>query len=311
MQGAGFSCFRRGGPGRLVVIARKVRFKPIDAVIIFLCVVFGVYLYYRIRYGLEYKSDWSEIPQFLFRRDASTGRMAPNYLVQGLVMTLKLSIWAVVAGAIMGIVMGLFRAGKNLFLRMIAGAYVELVRNLPPLVLIFIFYFFVVDQFIPLLGVEEFIRSRSPGTKAMISLFFAPEALFTQFISGVAAIAFLEGAYITEIIRAGIESIDRGQREAACSLGLSWMDQMRFVIMPQAIKRTLPPLANEFINAIKHSAIASVVSIQELTFMGRQVVEATHQIFETWIAIALMYLTLTLSVSLLVARLEKKMGQSD
>ena len=310
MAGAGFSCVRRGGRGRLV-IARKVRFKPIDAVIISLCVAFGVYVYYRIRYGLEYNADWSEIPQFLFRRDASTGRMAPNYLAQGLATTLKLSIWAVVAGAIMGIVMGLFRAGKNLFLRMIAGAYVELVRNLPPLVLIFIFYFFVVDQFLPLLGVEEFIRSRSPGAKAMISLFFAPEALFNQFISGVAAIAFLEGAYITEIVRAGIESIDRGQREAAASLGLSRMDQLRFVIMPQAIKRTLPPLANEFINAIKHSAIASVVSIQELTFMGRQVVEATHQIFETWIAIALMYLTLTLSVSLLVARLEKRMGQSD
>jgi len=293
------------------LIARRVRFKPVDAVIILFCVAFGAFVYYRIRYGLEYQSDWSEIPQFLFRRDPVTGRFVPNYLMQGLMTTLKLSIWAVVLGTIVGVIMGLFRAGKNLFLRMIAGAYVELIRNLPPLILIFIFYFFLVDQFIPLLGVEEFIRSRSETSKAIISLLFAREALFNQFISGVAAIAFLEGAYITEIIRAGIESIEPGQREAAASLGLSRLDQMRFVILPQAVKRVLPPLANEFINTIKHSAIASVVSIQELTFMGRQVVEATHQIFETWIAIALMYLSLTLSLSLLVSRLEKRMSQRD
>jgi polar amino acid transport system permease protein len=167
------------------------------------------------------------------------------------------------------------------------------------------------DQIMPLLGLEEFIRSRSDSTKAILAIFFAKESLFIQFISGVFTIAFFEGAYITEIIRAGIESVERGQREAAYSLGLSWFDQMRFIIMPQAIKRVLPPLANEFINTIKYSSLASVVSIQELTFMGRQVIVATRYIFETWITVALMYLTLTLSLSLVVGRLEKKMGQSD
>jgi polar amino acid transport system permease protein len=124
-------------------------------------------------------------------------------------------------------------------------------------------------------------------------------------------LAFFEGAYIAEIIRGGIDSIERGQREAAYSLGLSWVDEMRFVVMPQVIKRVLPTLANEFINTIKYSAIASVVSIQELTFMGRQVVVATRHIFETWITVAVMYMTLTLTLSLGTSWLEKRLQRSD
>jgi len=293
------------------LIAKKTRFRPIDFVIIALCVALGVYVYFRIKYGLEYRGDWSVIPRFLFRRDTETGRVVPNFLIEGLVTTLKLSVWATILATILGVITGLFRTGKNLFLRMVGRTYVELIRNLPPLVLIFIFYFFVADQIMALLGLEEFIRSRSDSTKAILAVFFAKESLFIQFISGVFTIAFFEGAYITEIIRAGIESVERGQREAAYSLGLSWFDQMRFIIMPQAIKRVLPPLANEFINTVKYSSLASVVSIQELTFMGRQVIVATRYIFETWITVALMYLTLTLSLSLLVGRLEKRMRQSD
>jgi len=293
------------------LIAKRVRFRPIDAVIIVLVIALGVYVYWRIAYGLEYKGDWSVIPRFLVRRDAETGRPVANFLLIGLITTLKLSIWACLLATIAGFVMGLFRTSKNLFLRLVGRTYVELIRNLPPLVLIYIFYFFVVDQIMPLLGVEAFIRSRPENVKAILAVLFAQESLFVQFVSGVITIAFFEGAYITEIVRAGIESIERGQSEAAYSLGLSWFDKMRFIIMPQAIRRVLPPLANEFINTIKYSSLASVVSIQELTYMGKQVQVATRFIFEPWITVALMYLILTLSLSLGVSRLEKRMSRSD
>lgn len=289
------------------MIARKAKFRTIDFVILILCIALGVYVYYRIKFGLEYKGDWSAIPQFLIHQDSETGRWVPNYLLQGLITTLKLSVWATLLAIVAGFVAGLFRTSSNLFLRMIARTYVELIRNLPPLVLIFIFYFFVVDQLMLLIGAEEFIRSQSEKTLAIIAIFFAEQSLFVQFISGVVTVAFFEGAYITEIIRAGIESIERGQNEAAHALGLSWADKMRFVIMPQAIKRVLPPLANEFINTIKYSAITSVVSIQELTFMGRQVVVATRNIFETWITVSVLYMVLTFTLSLFTGRLEKKM----
>jgi polar amino acid transport system permease protein len=293
------------------LIAKRVRFRPIDAVIIVLVIALGAYVYWRIAYGLEYKGDWSVIPRFLVRRDAETGRPVANFLLIGLITTLKLSIWACLLATIAGFVMGLFRTSKNLFLRLVGRTYVELIRNLPPLVLIYIFYFFVVDQIMPLLGVEAFIRSRPENVKAILAVLFAQESLFVQFVSGVITIAFFEGAYITEIVRAGIESIERGQSEAAYSLGLSWFDKMRFIILPQAIRRVLPPLANEFINTIKYSSLASVVSIQELTYMGKQVQVATRFIFEPWITVALMYLILTLSLSLAVSRLEKRMSRSD
>jgi len=293
------------------LIARKARFRALDFVILLLCIALGVYVYYRIKYGLKYKGDWSVIPQYLIRRDSETGHWVPNFLLQGLFTTIRLSIWATLLAIVAGVIAGLFRTSSDLFLRMVGRTYVELIRNLPPLVLIFIFYFFVVDQIMPLLGIEEFIRSRSENTTAILAIFFAEPPLFVQFISGVVTIAFFEGAYITEIIRSGIESIERGQREAAYSLGLSWADEMRFVVMPQALRRVLPPLANEFINTIKYSAITSVISIQELTFMGRQVVVATRYLFETWITVSAMYMVLTLSLSLLTGRLEKKMRQSD
>jgi len=293
------------------LIAKRVRFRPIDVVIIVLVIALGVYVYWRIAYGLEYRGDWSVIPRFLVRRDAETGRPVANFLLIGLITTLKLSIWAALLATIAGFIMGIFRTSKNLFLQLVGRTYVELIRNLPPLVLIYIFYFFVVDQIMPLLGVEAFIRTRPENVKAVLAILFAQESLFVQFISGVFTIAFFEGAYITEIVRAGIESVERGQTEAAYSLGLSWFDKMRFIIMPQAIRRVLPPLANEFINTIKYSSLASVVSIQELTYMGKQVQVATRFIFEPWITVAVMYLTLTLSLSLGVSRLEKRMSRSD
>jgi polar amino acid transport system permease protein len=140
---------------------------------------------------------------------------------------------------------------------------------------------------------------------------FAPVSLFTQFISAVVTIGVFEGAYITEIIRAGIQSIERGQREAAYALGLSWGDQMRFVVLPQALKRILPALAGQFVSTVKDSAIVAAISIQELTYQGMQLAVSTHFVFEVWIMVALFYLGLNLILSLGVSRLEKRLKRSD
>jgi len=182
-----------------------------DAVILVLIAAFFGYIYYRVKYGLEYKTDWSVIPQFLIHRDPDTGSFAANYLLDGFVSTIKLSIWAALFASLVGLLMGVFRTSKILLLRMIGRTYVELIRNVPPLVLIFIFYYFFVDQIMPLLGVDEFIQNQSETGKNIISFLFAEEELFTQFISGVVTVAFFEGAYFTEIIRSGIDSIERGQ----------------------------------------------------------------------------------------------------
>jgi polar amino acid transport system permease protein len=194
---------------------------------------------------------------------------------------------------------------------MVGRTYVEMVRNLPPLVLIYIFYFFVADQIMALFGVDEFVRGLSEGGKSVLSFLFADAPIFVPFLAGVLTLAFFVGAYITEIVRAGIESVETGQRQAAYSLGLSWLDEMRFIILPQAIKVVVPALANEYINVVKYSSIMSVVSIQELTYMGTQVNLLQSELFAVWLTVAAIYLVLTFSLSLVAGRLEVRMARSN
>lgn len=283
---------------------QKARIKSLDVVILLLIAAAAVYVVHRIRTGLHYQWNWAVIGQYLFYFDESTRRWVPNLLMQGLFTTIRLSIWGTLLATLIGAVLGIFRTSGSLFKRLVGRTYVELIRNLPPLVLIFIFYFFVSDQIMPALGVDAFVRSRSPGTQTVLTVLFAPPAQFNAFLSAVITLALFEGAYITEIVRAGIQSIERGQWEAGYALGLSWRYQMSDVILPQAVQRILPPLAGQFISAIKDSAIVSVISIQELTFQGMELMSATYLTFEIWITVTGLYLLLTLSLSLAVGRLE-------
>ncbi|MGD2186185.1 MAG: amino acid ABC transporter permease, partial [Desulfobacterales bacterium] len=244
---------------------------------------FGFYIFHKVSAGLSYKWNWGGIPQYFFRYDSATSSWVPNILVEGFLTTIRLSIWATVLATFIGIGMGLFRISQSLFKRLVGGTYVELIRNLPPLVLIFIFYFFVSNQILPIFGVEEFIRTRGEKTLALMTFLFAKPSLFTAFISALLTLSIFEGAYITEIVRGGIQSIEKGQWEAADALGLSKWQRMRFVILPQAIQRILPPLGGQFISTIKDSAIVSVISIQELTFQGMELMSTTYYTFEIWI----------------------------
>lgn len=212
-----------------------------------------------------------------------------------------------ILAAVIGAWMGFMRTSTRLFNRLVGSSYVEVIRNLPPLVLVFIFYFFVSDQIMPLLGIDEAVRNGSQASKDIVSFFFTKPELLTQFLSGVFTIALFQGAYITEIVRGGIQSIDEGQWEASRALGLTRWKQMRLVILPQAIRIMLPPLASEFINTIKYSSIVSVISIQELTFQGLQVMASTQVTIEVWLTITAMYLILCLFLSVLVSMLEKKL----
>ena len=288
----------------------KSKITIIDIVLGALILAAGICVVYKVSVGLNYRWNWGAIPQFFFRYDPQAGIWVPNILMEGFLTTIRLSVWATLLATLIGIVMGMFRISRSLFKRLVGGTYVELTRNLPPLVLIFIFYFFVSNQILPALGVEEFIRNRDENTQTLMTLLFAPPPLFTAFISALITLSIFEGAYITEIVRAGIQSIEKGQWEAADSLGLSKWQRMRLIILPQTVQRILPPLAGQFISTIKDSAIVSVISIQELTFQGMELMATTYFTFEIWITITAMYLILTLSCSLGVAKLESHIRKS-
>ncbi len=283
---------------------RRPNITLLDAVLLLLVGGAVFYIGWRLRTGLNYTWNWGKLPQFLFRYDAGQERWVPNLIMQGFFTTIRLSIWATLLALILGTVMGFCRTGATLFKRLIGGTYVELIRNLPPLVLVFIFYFFVSDQIMPVLGVDEFVRSLPENAQAVLTFIAAPPRHFPAFLSAVFTLAIFEGAYITEIIRAGIQSVERGQWEASSALGLNWRQQMRHIILPQAVQRILPALAGQFISVIKDSSIVSVISVQELTFQGMELVASTYMTFEIWITVTALYLVLTLSCSLAVERLE-------
>jgi len=283
---------------------KKIRLTLLDGVLAVLLAAAAAYFAYRVRVGLHYRWNWAAIPQYLFRHDAAADRWVPNLLMQGLLTTVRLSVWATLLATFLGTLMGFFRISSSLFKRLVGRTYVELIRNTPPLVLIFIFYFFVSDQIMPILGVGDFVRALPPSAGQVLSLLAAPPPLFTAFLSALITLALFEASFITEIVRAGIQSIEKGQWEASYALGLSWWQQMRWVILPQAVQRILPPLAGQFISTIKDSAIVSVISIQELTFQGLELMSATYLTFECWITITVLYLVLALSLSLAVERIE-------
>lgn len=280
------------------------RISVIDIVLGLMLAVTAAYVFYRLSSGLQYHWHWERIPQYLLRYDTAEKRWVLNSLSLGFLNTIRLSVWGTILAAIIGLCMGLARISLRPFRRMVGGAYVELIRNTPPLVLIFIFYFFVSDQVMPLLGIQVLAEAAPPSIQKGLTLLLAPPSTLPAFLSALITLSLFEGAYITEIIRAGIQSIETGQWEASAALGLSRRQQLIHVVGPQAVRRILPPLSGQFISTIKDSAIVSVISIPELTFKGMELMASTYLTFEIWITVTLLYLTLTLSCSLGIERLE-------
>ncbi len=280
----------------------KTRFGLVDFVLIAALALLTAFVYYRLNEGLHYHWNWDLMPQYLLREDA--GRWVPNLLLQGFLTTVRLSVWATLVAIVIGSCMALCRVSGKLFWRLIGRSYVELMRNLPPLVLVFIFYFFLSEQILAIIPLEDFVHHSGPQTRRMLEFFFAPPARFGEFVAAVITLGLYEGAYMTEIIRAGIISVEKGQWEASSALGLSWLQTMRHVVFPQATRQILPPLAGQLVSAIKDSAIVSVISIQELTFQGMELMAATYLTFEIWLTITALYFILTFSCSLAVRRLE-------
>lgn len=200
-------------------------------------------------------------------------------LLAGAGITLEITALSVAFGMLIGIIIALIRLSRLKPLRWLGNVYVDFIRGTPLLVQIFLVYF----------ALPGLIGHR-------VDAFFA----------AIAACSINSGAYVAEIFRGGIQSIDIGQMEAGRSLGMSWWQTMRYIILPQAFKRIIPPLGNEFIAMLKDSSLVSVIGFEELTRRGQLIIARTYASFEIWMAVAIIYLILTFTVARLTGLLERK-----
>ena len=200
-------------------------------------------------------------------------------LLQGALVTVEITAMSVGCGFLIGLLVALAGLSRFTIVRLLSKCYVDIIRGTPLLVQIFLIYFAL-----PMLTGQR----------------------VDPFIAAVTACSINSGAYVSEIFRAGIQSIDKGQMEAGRSLGLSWVQTMRYIIMPQAFRAIIPPLGNEFIAMLKDSSLVSVIGFEELTRRGQLIIAKTYASFEIWGAVAIIYLVMTVSISQLVGYLERK-----
>ena len=201
--------------------------------------------------------------------------------IDATVTTLKVSLIALLIGLLLGIVICLAKISTIKVLNVLATIYVEVIRNTPILVQIMIIYFAL-----PEVGIS-----------------------FTSFMSAIIALSINSGAYVSEIFRSGILAIDKGQMEAGRSLGLSYFQTMKFIILPQALKNSLPALGNEFISLVKESSIVYFVGVADIMFAANTVKNATYETFGPYLIAAAIYFIITSVLSFLVKRLEKKLAK--
>lgn len=234
-----------------------------------------------------------------------------DFIKIGLQVTIKTTLIAYVFAIIFGLLAGLGRISKSLVLNNLSRLYVELIRGIPILVLIF----FIALVGVPVLvdGINNFGYWLSDQGLDFLGKIFT--AITNQDISmntrAITALAFTYGAYLAEIFRAGIQSIVKGQMEAARSLGMSYGQSMRYVILPQAVRNVLPALGNDFVAMVKDSSLVSVLAVRDITQVSRLYAGSTFRFREAYIILAVMYLTMTVILSLGVQLLERRLRKHD
>lgn len=283
------------------------RLRMADWLILTILVGISGYIALTIQGTLNYNWRWELIPDYILRYREDRQEWFANLLLQGLFATIRISIYASVLAVLFGVILGLARVSENLTVRLLARTYLELLRNIPPVVIIFIFFFFLSQQLIDALDLNRWSRDIARSDSAWIwEIFFGDMRRFPSLIAGVLVLAMFEAAFVGEIVRAGIQSIPQSQREAARAIGMSRFQEMRYIILPQALRKTLPPMANQFISLIKDSSIISLISVQELTYKTVELVASTRLIFEAWMTTAAFYFILCFGLSMLFRWLERR-----
>jgi polar amino acid transport system permease protein len=249
---------------------------PVKDILAYILVMSGI-IYVILRGASEqgYFWQWYQVPKYIFTLEDGSFTAGP--LLLGLKVTLHITWISMILTYAIGLITALLRLSDSIIGRIFARIYLEIARNTPLIVQLFFVYFVVA----PVLGID-------------------------RLFAAILALSLFEGAYASEIYRSGIVSLPKGQWEACHSLGLTRFDSYRKIILPQAIRRVLPPLTSQTISLIKDSSLVSVIAVYEMTMQANAIVAETFLTFEIYFTIAGIYLFVTVFLSQLVALLERK-----
>ena len=236
-----------------------------------------------------------------------------NFIKIGLGITVLVTLIAFGLALVLGLLAGLARISRNVFFNNLGTLYVELIRGIPMLVLIFFIALVAVPTAVEAMNaIGDFLAEQGGVWTALSAPFLAITIQDVPTIArAVIALAITYGAFLAEIFRAGIQSIGRGQMEASRSLGMSYAQAMRHIILPQAIRNVLPALGNDFIAMVKDTSLVSVLAVRDITQVARLYAGSSFRFRESYLILSVMYLTITVILSVLVQRLERRLGKNE
>ncbi|MBS0124074.1 amino acid ABC transporter permease [Thetidibacter halocola] len=267
-------------PSRRLRLRRAVASRPVSVLIYLAVMVLILGAAFEGAAAMGYNWQWYRIPRYFWTVGDEGFRWGE--IPMGLVATLVLSTLAFALATVIGLVVALLRLSDLVVGRAVARVFLEIVRNSPLLVLLYVFYYVMG----PIFGLDRYTAS-------------------------ITCLAVFHGALISEIFRAGIESVPKGQWEAASAIGMTRGQVYRWIVLPQSVRFMLPPMTGEVVNMIKSSAIVSVIAVAELTTIGRNLISDTYMSFEIWFTIAAVYLAVTLLISAFASLLEKRHAVRD
>ena len=255
-------------------MVKKPTIKDVTFFFILMAIILMAFSYLLSQF--QYDWNWSGLKTYII----NDGK--PGLLIQGLGETILISFFSIILGLITGFILALASLSKFYPIKWLSRILIELVRGTPLLVQLFIVYF----MFGTVIGINS------------------------GFVCAVIALSLFASCYVSEILRSGIEAIPRGQWDAAHVLGLNHVQTLLHIILPQALKISLPALAGTFISLIKDSSLVSVLAIMDLTKAGREIISNTFSVFETWIIVAALYLLMTYPLSLMARKLEGRLDRN-
>lgn len=261
------------------------------ALLVFILSLTLIFLYFVIQES-GHAFDFQALFPYIVHENTQ-GELVSGLLLQGFYGTLRLGLWALFFSLAIGGGVGILSAHKKGFAALPFKIYIQFFRNMPPLILLFFIFFFASSLFTEqLIQVEASISKQSPLVQNFFYTFIAPQGQLDRMVAAIITLALYEGAYVAEIVRSGIESIPQAQWEAALSQGFSLWQCRHYIIAPQSLRIMLPPLLGQSINVFKNSALASIISVPELTFQTIEIMAVSQITLELWICVIALYFIL-------------------